>query len=130
MPGSRYSIVGQSVGAQAKPSRTHDGGGMAFGVDLSGRNALVTGGSRGIGRAIALALAECGAAVAVNFRTRAEEADAVVERIGSAGGHAIAIRADVSLGAEVFGLAERVARDLGPIDILINNAGVAIADAG
>src|SRR5208283_103044 len=113
------------LSGEAESNTTEDG--MAFGVDLSGRNALVTGGSRGIGRAIALALAECGAAVAVNFRTRAEEADAVVERIRSAGGHAIAIRADVSLGAEVFGLAERVARDLGPIDILINNAGVAIA---
>ena len=103
---------------------------MAFGVDLSGRVALVTGGSRGIGRAIALALAECGAAVAVNFRTRAEEADAVVERIRTAGGRAIAVRSDVSLGAEVPVLAEHAARDLGPIDILVNNAGIAIADAG
>ncbi len=103
---------------------------MAFAVDLSGRNALVTGGSRGIGRAIALALAECGAAVAVNFRTRAEEADAVVAHIRSAGGQAIAIRADVSLAADVASLAERAARDLDPIDILVNNAGLAIADAG
>ena len=103
---------------------------MAFGVDLSGRVALVTGGSRGIGRAIALALAQCGAAVAVNFRTRADEADAVVARIRAASGRAIAIRADVSLGADVSALAERAARDLGPIDILINNAGIAIADAG
>ena len=103
---------------------------MVFGVDLSGRRAIVTGGSRGIGRAIALALAECGAAVAVNFRTRAEEADAVVERIRSAGGRAIAVRADVSIAAEVSDLMERAARDLGPIDILVNNAGIALADAG
>ncbi len=103
---------------------------MAFEVDLSGRRALVTGGSRGIGRAIALALAECGAAVAVNFRARAEEADAVVQRIGAGGGRAIAVRADVSLAAEVASLAERVERELGPIDILVNNAGVALADVG
>ena len=103
---------------------------MAFGMDLSGRNALVTGGSRGIGRAIALALAECGAAVAVNFRTRGEEADAVVERIRSSGGRAIVVRADVSVSAEVSALAEHVARDLGPIDILVNNAGIALEDAG
>jgi 3-oxoacyl-[acyl-carrier protein] reductase len=103
---------------------------MAIGVDLSGRNALVTGGSRGIGRAIALALAECGAAVAVNFRTRAEEADAVVQQIRSTGGRAIAIRADVSVGAEVSELMERAARELGPIDVLVNNAGIAIEDAG
>jgi 3-oxoacyl-[acyl-carrier protein] reductase len=103
---------------------------MAFGIDLSGRNALVTGGSRGIGRATAIALAECGATVAVNFRTRAEEADAVVEQIRAAGGLAIAVRADVSVGAEVSDLVERVARDLGPIDILVNNAGIALEDAG
>jgi len=103
---------------------------MAVGVDLSERNALVTGGSRGIGRAIALALAECGAAVAVNFRTRAEEADAVVRQIRSAGGRAVALRADVSVGAEVSDLAERAARELGPIDILVNNAGIALGDGG
>jgi 3-oxoacyl-[acyl-carrier protein] reductase len=103
---------------------------MAFGIDLSGRNALVTGGSRGIGRAIALALADCGAAVAVNFRSRSEEAEAVVERIRASGGRAIIVRADVSVGAEVSALAEHVARDLGPIDILVNNAGIALADAG
>jgi 3-oxoacyl-[acyl-carrier protein] reductase len=57
-------------------------------IDLQGRVALVTGASRGIGQAIALALAERGAAVAVNFRTRAEEADAVVAQIRSAGGRA------------------------------------------
>jgi 3-oxoacyl-[acyl-carrier protein] reductase len=103
---------------------------MTFEVDLSGRRALVTGGSRGIGRAIALTLAECGAAVAVNFRTRASEAEAVVECIRSMGARAVAVRADVSLGAEVSALAESVARDLGPIDILVNNAGIALADAG
>ena len=103
---------------------------MTFPIDLSGRTALVTGGSRGIGRAIALALAECGAAVAVNFRFRAEEADTVVEAIRAAGGRAVAVQADVSVAAEVAALARCVARDLGPIDILVNNAGIALADAG
>jgi 3-oxoacyl-[acyl-carrier protein] reductase len=95
-------------------------------IDLQGRVALVTGASRGIGRAIALALAERGAASAVNFHTRAEEADAVVGQIRSAGGKAIPIRADVSIGAEVNAMAARVERELGPIAVLVNNAGVAI----
>lgn len=103
---------------------------MAVEVDLSGRKALVTGASRGIGRAIALALAERGAAVAVNFRTRSEEADAVARRIVAAGGAAIAIRADVSIGDEVRELVARAEREIGPIDILVNNAGIALDDPG
>jgi len=95
-------------------------------IDLQGRVALVTGASRGIGRAIALALAERGAAVAVNFQARAEDAEAVVARIRSAGGRALAVRADVSIGTQVADMAARVASDLGPVDVLVNNAGVAI----
>jgi 3-oxoacyl-[acyl-carrier protein] reductase len=95
-------------------------------VDLQGRVALVTGASRGIGRAIALALAEQGAAVAVNFQTRAEDAEAVVGQIRSTGGKAIAIRADVSVSAQVADMAARAADELGPVDVLVNNAGIAI----
>jgi 3-oxoacyl-[acyl-carrier protein] reductase len=96
-------------------------------VDLQGRAALVTGASRGIGRAIALALAEHGAAVAVNFLNRADEADSVVAQIRSAGGRAIAARADVSVGAQVKEMAARAAGELGPLDVLVNNAGVAVS---
>ncbi len=96
-------------------------------IDLQGRVALVTGASRGIGRAIALALAERGAAVAVNFHNRAEEAHSAVAQIRSAGRHAIAARADVSLSAQVNEMATRVKGELGQIDILVNNAGIAIS---
>lgn len=93
--------------------------------DLKTRVALVTGGSRGIGRAIALALAEAGAAVAVNYRERAEEAAAVVEAACKGGGRAAAFAADVSVRAAVEGMVHDVETRLGPIDILVNNAGMA-----
>jgi 3-oxoacyl-[acyl-carrier protein] reductase len=94
--------------------------------DLSNRVALVTGGSRGIGAAVALALADAGCAVAVNYRDRAEDAEAVVAKIKATGGRAIAVAADVSQSAAVAAMVERAANALGPIDILVNNAGVAI----
>jgi 3-oxoacyl-[acyl-carrier protein] reductase len=99
---------------------------MTIKPDLNGRVALVTGGSRGIGTAIAAALAGAGAAVAVNYRERATEADAVVARIKETGGRAIAAAADVSQAAAVAKMVDRVASELGAIDILINNAGMAI----
>src|SRR5947207_570828 len=94
--------------------------------DLSARTALVTGASRGIGAAIAFALAEAGAAVAVNCRERAGDAAAVVAKIISIGGRAIAVAADVSQAASVAKMVEQVASALGPVDILVNNAGIAI----
>ena len=93
---------------------------------LKGRVALVTGGSRGIGRAIAISLAEAGAAVAVNYLSKAGEAKAVVEAIHKLGGRAISVGADVSLAAAVTGMVAGIERELGPVDILINNAGIAI----
>src|SRR5262252_6333384 len=95
-------------------------------TDLTQRVALVTGGSRGIGRAIAISLAEAGAAVAVNYREKAAEAVAVAEAIRAKGGKAQAIRADVSQAAEVARLVAEVERGLGPVDVLVNNAGVGL----
>lgn len=99
---------------------------MIAGSDLSTRIALVTGASRGIGRAIALALADAGASVAVNYRERAQGATEVVNAIRSMGRHAIAVPADVSLGQPITDMIARIERELGMIDILINNAGIAI----
>src|ERR1044071_5621348 len=87
--------------------------------------ALVRGGSRGIGRATALALAEAGAAVAVNYREREEEAAAVVEAILRKGGRAAAFGADASRHAEVHKIVHDIGQQLGTINILVNNAGMA-----
>jgi 3-oxoacyl-[acyl-carrier protein] reductase len=94
--------------------------------DLSGHVALVTGASRGIGAAIALALAELGAAVAINYRERADDAQAVVARIKAGGGRAMAVVADVSQAAAVTAMVEQITSSFGPVDILVNNAGIAI----
>jgi 3-oxoacyl-[acyl-carrier protein] reductase len=95
-------------------------------ASLNSRVALVTGGSRGIGQAIAISLAEAGAAVAVNYREKAAEARNVVETIRRAGGRAMAVGADVSQAVEVAGMMAAVERELGPVDVLINNAGIGL----
>jgi 3-oxoacyl-[acyl-carrier protein] reductase len=99
---------------------------MTIKPDLNGHIALVTGGSRGIGAAVAAALAEAGAAVAVNYRERVGEAEAVVAKIKGAGGRAVAVAADVSRSDAVAAMVEQVGAALGPVDILVNNAGMAI----
>jgi 3-oxoacyl-[acyl-carrier protein] reductase len=92
--------------------------------DLHGRIALVTGGSRGIGAAVAVALAEAGADVAVNFRERAEAAATVAKDIERTGRRALAVGADVSSSGAVAKMIERITAELGPVDILVNNAGI------
>jgi NAD(P)-dependent dehydrogenase (short-subunit alcohol dehydrogenase family) len=93
-------------------------------VKLEGQVALVTGGSRSIGRAIALGLAREGANVAVNYSQHAEAAQGAVREIQALGRRAIAVRGDTSRQAEVRAMVEEVTRALGPIDVLVNNAGV------
>jgi 3-oxoacyl-[acyl-carrier protein] reductase len=93
--------------------------------ELSGRTALVTGASRGIGKAIALALANAGADLAVNFNTQSEAAEAVCQQIRASGRKSIAVQADVSKTADVDRMVTAVERELGPVAILVNNAGIA-----
>ena len=94
--------------------------------NLNGKVALVTGGSKGIGRAIALRLARDGAAVAVNYSSSADDAQAVVDEIGKAAGQAFAIHADVSQPEQIEGLFEATLSHFGRLDILVNNAGAQI----
>ena len=86
--------------------------------------ALVTGGGRGIGRAIARRLAREGASVCVNYESRADAAESLVADIIANGGRAIAVAADVADDAAVEGMVDRVAAAFGPVTILVNNAGV------
>ena len=90
---------------------------------LAGKIALVTGGSRGIGRATAIALARAGCDVAVSYKERHNDAESAAREIREAGRRSAAIRADVSRGADVTALAHAVESQLGPVDILVNNAG-------
>jgi 3-oxoacyl-[acyl-carrier protein] reductase len=92
---------------------------------LDGRLALVTGGSRGIGAAVALALAEAGADVVVNFRARADAAKKVCAEVKKLGRRTLAIQADVSQSDEVGKMIAQIERELGAVNILVNNAGMA-----
>ena len=91
---------------------------------LDGQIALVTGASRGIGRAVALALAEAGAEVVVNYSNSPDAADAVVAEIKNCGGQAYALQADVAQEEAVNALIQTVIERSGRIDVLVNNAGI------
>ena len=91
---------------------------------LKDKKALVTGGGRGIGRAVALAFAQEGADVVVNYQSNDLAAQEVVEKIKEIGRKALAIKADVSVYQEVKAMIDRVVEELGGLDILVNNAGV------
>jgi 3-oxoacyl-[acyl-carrier protein] reductase len=90
---------------------------------LARKVALVTGGGRGIGRAISIALARAGCDIVVNYRERREDADSAVHEIQALGRRALALQADVSRSADVTQLIRAAESQLGPIEILINNAG-------
>ncbi len=93
-------------------------------IDLAGRTAVVTGGSRGIGRACCMMLGRAGAAVAVHCRAREDEARAVAAAIEEAGGTAVALSGDLSLEQEAARVMRQAAEALGPPTILVNNAGI------
>src|SRR5271169_6471476 len=91
---------------------------------LTGKVAVVTGASKGIGAAIAKSLAAEGASVVVNYASSKAGADAVVAAITAAGGQAVAVGGDVSKGAEAHGIIDAAIRHYGRLDILVNNSGV------
>ena len=92
--------------------------------ELEGRVSLVTGASRGLGRAIALRLAACGSKVAINYRSSDADAAAVAREIEDGGGEAMLVPADVADGAAVRAMTREVVKKWGKIDILVNNAGI------
>jgi L-rhamnose 1-dehydrogenase len=97
---------------------------MSIQVDLRGRRAIVTGGGRGIGRAIVLGLARSGADVAIIYHQGAEAAEATATEARALGVRALALQADASNGTAVNDVVDRVVSELGGIEILVNNAGV------
>ena len=92
-------------------------------VDLNGRHALVTGGGTGIGKAISIGLARCGATVVVNYSRSEKEANETVVEIKNQGGQALAVKADVTDENQVKNLVETAVKEFDGLDILIANAG-------
>lgn len=89
---------------------------------------LITGGARGIGRATAELAASAGHAVAIGYRERADEAEAAVEEIRAAGGHALPVKGDVAIEADVVAMFAKTEQELGPITALVNSAGISHHD--
>ncbi|MFM7266307.1 MAG: SDR family NAD(P)-dependent oxidoreductase, partial [Cyanobium sp.] len=106
------------------PSPTAGDGAAPSDASMAGQVALVTGASRGIGRAIARELASCGATVVVNYASSPEAAAAVVAAIEAAGGRAWSHRANVAEEAEVEAMVQAVLEREGRLDVLVNNAGI------
>src|ERR1700730_15853332 len=92
---------------------------------LLGKIAVVTGGSRGIGAAASIALARAGCDLAINFRSRSQEAAKVAAEIRALGRRAVVIQADVSDSEAVKQMVTEIAENLGPVSVLVNNAGIA-----
>ena len=93
-------------------------------IDLTNRVALVTGASRGIGRAVALKLAECGAKIVINYKQSAAQAEKVAEQIRSQGGQCLTVQGDVAVSADVERVFQAVQQSFGRVDILVNNASI------
>lgn len=93
-------------------------------LKLNGKNALVTGGSRGIGKSIALALAEAGANVIINYTSNAEAAEAVVQEIEAFGVKGFAVKANIANAEEVKEMVDQIEERFDQVDILVNNAGI------
>lgn len=93
-------------------------------MKLTGKTAIVTGGARGIGRAVALTLAAAGANIVINYTRSSKEADEVINEAKKLGVSALALKADVSKDKEIENLVKQVLNDFGSIDILVNNAGI------
>jgi NAD(P)-dependent dehydrogenase (short-subunit alcohol dehydrogenase family) len=95
-------------------------------LGLKGKVALVTGGGRDVGRAVALQLAREGAAVAVNYNASAKAAEAVAAEVKAAGGRAVACKADIAVHGEARAMVDGVVKEFGRLDILVNNAGLVL----
>jgi 3-oxoacyl-[acyl-carrier protein] reductase len=93
-------------------------------IDLTSRVALVTGASRGIGRAVALKLAECGARIVINYNQSTAEAQKVAEQIRSQGGQCLTVQGDVTVAADVERVFQAAQQEFERVDILVNNAGI------
>jgi NAD(P)-dependent dehydrogenase (short-subunit alcohol dehydrogenase family) len=91
---------------------------------LDGKTALVTGGSRGIGRAIVVELAREGARVALNYQSSDAKAQAVADEVAALGGAVMLVKANVGVASEARAMVKRVAEEFGRLDVLVNNAGI------